>query len=388
MLASGLMPVLTIAPLRAAEKADKDKDSYVIFSNLGSPGELYDTDPYEARGLAGSNAYDEEEWQAVSFIPKYDVQVTTLEAAIGHSRGTPIIKLALCNNDPNFGYPGTAIPGGGGEVTDIPELGDCCQLVKVILPGGGVSLKAGTAYWLVAQPDNSKGADFDGGWAVSHFGESAYLEPPYPWNPQPSYWPAAEIRGHRLKGSTSPAAPADTDADASDKVTFFTSIDPSLSFPYYSEFGLLITGKDSNDGGDGSEAMPFTARADGYAKTLSAAIGKLEGADTGIILSLYTDNGAVPGKPIPKASGSTSDFPDVGECCGFATVKLPGKGVPLQKGVRYWLVAGPDDVNAPMFEGLWRFSSNNLASEVFPEEDNWMNYPGAWPAAKITGTSK
>jgi hypothetical protein len=390
MLAGGLMPILTITPLHAAEKPDQDKDSYVIFSNLGSPGDLYDSTAFDARPLAGSNVKGEtEEWQAVRFVPKYDVQVTTLEAAIGYGSGTRIVTLALYNDDPTFHYPSTAVSGGGGDSTNIPALGDCCQLTTVTLPGDGVTLSAGTTYWLVGKPDDAKGADFEGGWQVSHFGESAYLEPPANWNPQAGEWPAARVRGPRIKSSASVAsAPANCAGGSSDKVTFFTNIDPAFSEPYVPGIGFLITGKDSSDGKDGSQALPFTAQADGYAKTLSAAICLYRGPDKGIILSLYADKDGVPGKPLPKASGSTSDFPEAGDCCQLATVKLPGKGVALTKGVKYWLVAGPDDVNAPDFEGLWQESTNNLASVLRPGEQNWYNYLGYWLAAKITGTSQ
>jgi hypothetical protein len=384
---SKLLLAWEIPSASTAEEKDAGPASYIIFSNLGSPGDLYDSTAFDARPLAGSNAEGEtEEWQAVRFVPKDDVQVTTLEAAIGFSAGTRIVNLSLYNDDPTFHYPSTALSGGGEDTTSIPKLGHCCQLTTVTLPGDGVTLTAGTTYWLVGQPDDAKGANFKGGWQVSHFGESAYLEPPAPWNPQPGAWPAARVSGHRLKGSASLRVPAGSNTDASDKVTFFTNIDPAFSQPYIPGTGLLIAGKDSADG-DGSQALPFTARADGYAKTLSAAICGYRGPDKGVILSLYTDNSGVPGTQLLKASGSTSDFPDAGDCCQLATVKLPGKGAALTKGVQYWLVAGPDDVNAPDFEGLWQPSTNNVASLLKPEEQNWYNYSGLWLAAKITGTN-
>jgi hypothetical protein len=242
---------------------------------------------------------------------------------------------------------------------------------------------------VVVKPDDAKAPDFEGGWSVSHFGETAYLEPPYPWNPQPGEWAAARVSGHRLKSSAGLAAPSVLEkASSSDKVTFFTNLDPAYSEPYFPGIGFLITAKGSNDGDDVSEALPFTARASGYAKTLSAAICRWEGTEKGIILSLYTDNDGVPGTPLPKASGSTSDFPDAGDCCQFAVVKLLGKGVALTKGVKYWLVAGPDDVNAPNFEGFWQPSTNNVGSELKPKQENWFDYSGYWAAAKITGTSQ
>jgi hypothetical protein len=391
---SGLLLAREIpwAPATDASPAAEEKstDSYVIFSNLGSLGDLYDSTAFNARPLAGSKVDAEtEEWQAVRFVPKYDVQVTTLEAAIGYSSGTQIVTLALYNDDPTFHYPGTVLPGSQVDTTDIPHLGVCCDLTKVTLPGKGVSLTAGTVYWLVGKPNDAKGPDFEGGWQVSYSGDNAYHEPPNPWDPQAGAWPAARISGHRVKHNTSPVASAAAGiGDSSDKVTFFTNLDPAYSEPYVPGIGFLITAKGSSDGDDASEALPFMAQASGYAKTLTPAICRSEGPDKGIILSLYTDHYGLPGEQLPNASGSTSNFPDAGQCCQLATVKLPGKGVAVTKGVKYWLVAGPDDVNAPDFEGLWQPSTNNEVSELKPEEENWFNYSGFWAAAKITGTNQ
>jgi hypothetical protein len=124
-----LAPAREIKP--AAEEKDAGSSSYVIFSNLGSPGDLFNSTSFDARPLAGSKVQNEtEEWQAVRFVPGYDVQVTTLEAAIGYTSGTRIVTFALYNDDPTFHYPGTALPGSQVDATDIPDLGDCCQLQK------------------------------------------------------------------------------------------------------------------------------------------------------------------------------------------------------------------------------------------------------------------
>ncbi|HEY1769237.1 MAG TPA: hypothetical protein VGG02_03160 [Chthoniobacterales bacterium] len=384
---------IALAPARetkpAAEEKDAGSSSYVIFSNLGSPGDLFNSTSFDARPLAGSNVQGEpEEWQAVRFVPKYDVQVTTLEAAIGYSFGTQIVTLALYNDDPTFHYPGTVLPGSQVDTTDIPHLGVCCTLTTVTLPGKGVSLTAGTVYWLVGKPNDAKGPDFEGGWQVSYSGDSAYHEPPNPWDPQAGQWPAARISGHRLKSSASLVASAAVEmGDSSNKVTFFTNIDPASSYPYFAGIGLLIAGKDS-EVGDVTEALPFTARASGYAKTLSAAICLYRGPDQGIILSLYTDHYGLPGEQLPRASGSTSDFPDAGDCCQFANVRLPGKGVALTEGLKYWLVAAPDDVNAPDFEGFWQQTTIAEGSDLKPGEENWNDYTSYWMAAKITGTNQ
>jgi len=59
----------------------------------------------------------------------------------------------------------------------------------------------------------------------------------------------------------------------------------------------------------------------------------------------------------------------------------------LQEGVRVWLVASPDNVNAPDFEGFWHVS--NLAVSAYEEPENfisWTSFTAVWLAARIEGT--
>jgi hypothetical protein len=372
---------------------EKSKDSYVIFSNLGARDDLYNSDAYEAEPIEGKDNGDgePEQWDAVLFVPQVDVQAQVLEAAIGYSSGTRLISLGLYSNEPTAYTPDTVLPGGEVETMQIPALGDCCQLTKVTLPGKGVILSAGTPYWLVAKTDDAKGPDFSGGWQVSHLGESAYLESPYPWNPQPGEWPAARVSGARLETQKSrpggsPATSTPGTNVSSGQVTIYSNLNNSaFSDPYLPNTGLLICGSDSSYGFDGWEALPFTAQVTGHAKTLTAAIALSSGTRK-IILDLYSDSGGLPGTLLHDGEGSTEGFPDVGQCCEFAVVTLPGKGVALTKGVQYWLVARADEVNAPDFVGTWQISSNNIWSNT--AFGGWTDYDGDWVAAKITGTSQ
>lgn len=336
-----------------------------------------------------------EQWDAVLFVPQYDVQASVLEAAIGYISGTRLITLGVYNADPNeYDIPGIPLPGGVVSTTQIPDLGGCCQLTKVTLPGGGVTLKANTIYWLVAKPDDSKGADFSGGWAPSNTGAAAGLRTGYSWFVRPGEWLAGQVKGSRAKSPSTPlrAPPATAAADpegSADSLTIFSSLgNPQFPDLYVPNAGILICGKDSSYGFDLSQALPFTARVSGRAKTLAAAIG-WSGGTREVVLGLYADNNGVPGTPLQGGEGSTTGFDNFGDCCVLATVKLPGKGVSLTKGVKYWMVASPDDVNAPDFEGSWLVSDNNnwaFTGEGGP--NGWTFGVGDWLAARITGTSQ
>jgi hypothetical protein len=134
-------------------------------------------------------------------------------------------------------------------------------------------------------------------------------------------------------------------------------------------------------------ALPFTPRANVHAVNLGAAVSYLSGTKK-VNLGIYADNDGVPGALLPGGQASTTDIPNFRACCDLTQVTLPGAGVALTKGTRYWLVASPDDVSAPDFNGLW--SPSNLAVDAFEEPENfepWTNASGFWLAARIEGTS-
>jgi hypothetical protein len=96
----------------------------IVFSNLDADGS-YNTDTYAAKPVAGRRAGggQTERWDAVRFIPKVDVQVNRLSAAIGYISGTKLVNLALYSNNDILNTVGDPLPGGGGSTTNIPDLG-------------------------------------------------------------------------------------------------------------------------------------------------------------------------------------------------------------------------------------------------------------------------
>jgi hypothetical protein len=169
-------------------------------------------------------------------VPKVDVQATVLEAAVGYISGTKIVRLALYSNDDVFDKPDTVLPGAEGTTTDVPDLGECCQLAKVTLPQP-VALNAGTINWLVASPDDTNGPDFNGAWQVSHLGERGTMFPPSPWFLASSEWPAGRVSGTRTGALASREAgkradpPAEMKSNAG-RVTIFSNLNPLFPEPY------------------------------------------------------------------------------------------------------------------------------------------------------------
>ena len=367
----------------------------IIFSNLGPAGDLYNAISDFALPIAGKSVPGvTEEWEAALFTPTVHARAKVLLAAIGRSAGASRIKLGIYANDRFTGSVGQLLPGGEGSTAQIPAADSCCQLARVALPGDGVELKPGTPYWLVASTDDVNAPSFNGGWRLSNITDIASFLPPSPWITSHASWPAAQIRGTRVQSdgvaqtTNGEVAAEQGKAPDSTDVVIFSNLGPTPN-KLYNSFagGIYVAGNSAFDTSEVWRGISFTAKRDFHAITLSAAVGYVVGTKM-MNLGIYSDNGGTVGTLLPGGQGSTSEIPAFGQCCGLAQVTLPGTGVALAAGTRYWLVASPDDVNAPDFEGLWQGS--NFAANAYTEPENftnWTSVTGAWLAAEVSGTS-
>lgn len=362
----------------------------IIFSNLGpAPLGRYYTRFDHSLSVTGKRVSGETEtWEAVRFTPRVDTQAKVLAAAIGYLSGTKRVNLGIYSDED--GTVGTVLPGSEGSTTGIPDVGECCQLAKVVLPGAGVALTGGSYYWLVASPDNSNAPDFEGGWQESNRAISANMNPPFAWNVAAGAWPAAQVRGTNIHSDSSPKAVNDgllqprNIASSGDEVVIYKNFGPP-SERYYTN-GLLVTGNDVPSRVEVWEAIPFIPRMDVHATVLAAAIGYVSGTKL-VNLGIYSDDDGTVGALLPGAQASTTDIPGSDECCELARARLPGEGVALTAGTRYWLVASPDNKKAPDFYGQWQVSSAALGAYQQPEQFNyWTSESGLLLAAEIRGT--
>jgi hypothetical protein len=388
---SPALPRASLEAAAAVEELDAAAGSYVVFSNLDSDGS-YNPDQFAAKSVAGREAGggQEEEWYAIRFIPKVDVQVKQLSAAIGYISGDKLVTLALYDNNNVFDTPGNPLPGGGGSTRDIPDLGQCCQTATVRLTGAGVVLEAGVIYWLVASPDDVRGPTFRGAWDVSNFGAFAASGPPAPWFAGAGEWPAAEVRGTRLQGSVHTNAAAVDESsreteDAAANFTIFNNLNPVFGNLYTAGVGAPVAGNDVDGEPEIWLALPFTPNVDVHAKTLAVAIAHVRGTKK-IVVGLYTDSAGVPGTLLPGGQTSTTDIPESGECCELATARLPGMGVALEGGTQYWLVVSTNDRVAADFFGLWQLTSVTISAYQKPGQFGWTPFSGEWFAAEIQGS--
>ena len=360
----------------------------IIFNNLEqSPDSRFNSEISFA--IAGKDAAGfTETSQAILIIPKKDVHAKVILVALGYVSGTKLVNVGLYNDTGFTHTVGDPLPGGQGVITNMPDNGDCCRLAKAVLPGDGPLLSAGVPYWLAITPDDENAPTFRGGWRLSNRGARAELLPTDPWDHQDGQWPAAQIRGTKVTSSEPPKMatreqrPPETTAPAGN-ITIFTNLGPTSDNRYDMFNSSYVAGKNARDSEELWLAIPFVPRAEVHAKTLAAAITYVSGTKL-INLGIYSDNDGVPGRPLPGGQGSTTEIADSGE---LTKVTLPDPGVALEKGVRVWLVASPDDAQAPDFEGRWHES--NLAVSAYEEPENfisWTSFTAVWKAAKIEGT--
>ena len=79
-----------------ADEAGDASAPYTIFSNLGSNDDRYNTIDFDAEPVVGRKVNGmTEQWDAVRFVPKVDVQATVLEAAVGYISGNRAVTLSL-----------------------------------------------------------------------------------------------------------------------------------------------------------------------------------------------------------------------------------------------------------------------------------------------------
>lgn len=367
-----------------SQEAGARRNGVIIFSNLGpSKTDRYNTLSYAAFPVAAKNASPgPETWVAINFTPNKNAQARVLLAAINYLSGTKLVNLGLYTDAD--GKVGSPIAGAQGSTTDIPDNGDCCRLTKVTLAGSGVSLTAGTRYWLVASPDDVHGATFSGKWQVSNIGAWAETSPSGGSVTAFGTWPAAEIRG-ALAEDAVPHEKTPANSTNSKTIGIFSNLGPTAT-DVFSGFAVAeISGQDAADGSEVWAALPFTAKVNCYATRLAAAIQHVSG-DMKVNLSLYSDNAGTVGTLLPNGQAGTTSIPEYPSCCSLTEVRLPGSGVTLAANTQYWLVASTDDVHDPSFEGFW-FAANVFSNYQEPQFFFWTYRSSDWLAAEITGTN-
>jgi hypothetical protein len=101
-------------------------------------------------------------WAAMGFTPTADATVTRLKASVGFVAGVNQVVLGLYAD--SNGIPGTPLFKAATTVGSLGNFGNCCVLA--VVNSKGVSIKAGTPYWVVASTNAKSATTFDA-WAFN-----------------------------------------------------------------------------------------------------------------------------------------------------------------------------------------------------------------------------
>jgi hypothetical protein len=164
-----------------------------IFSNmLAVTGNQYnDTFGFYVLGPDNSEG-DAEQWIAIPFTPAANSHVEELQLAVGIISGTNLLNVTLAAD--GGGIPGKSLA--SKTVSNVPEAWTCCKLVTVKFKSPGISVTAGTQYWIVATSDDSFGSTFTGVWQFSNLNWYSGNGAEAGWiSSNINYWPAGAASG-------------------------------------------------------------------------------------------------------------------------------------------------------------------------------------------------
>ena len=164
--------------------------------------------------------------------------------------------------------------------------------------------------------------------------------------------------------------------------TIFTNLGPTKTNFYNSHTGGDLVAGPTNSGGYSEQwiGIPFTPKQNAHVSQLQAALGYVSGTSL-VNLGLYSDASGAVGTLL--AQGSSTSIPTDGTCCQVVTVTIASTAVIA--GTQYWIVATPDDVNAPSLFAIWQPS--NTANYGFNDaQAGWSTSSNVWPAGAAAGT--
>jgi hypothetical protein len=147
-----------------------------------------------------------------------------------------------------------------------------------------------------------------------------------------------------------------------------------------------ITGPGNPLFGKGYLAMPFTPAQASEVKLILIALGNLGGNQDSGTFGLFTDLNGVPGTPL--RTWTASNFPIEGTCCKLVPFAAP-KGIPVQAGQRYWVVAGTglgQDNSQYEWNFVWNDASGTVAFLNGNTNDQWLQYNDNVAAFAVYGT--
>jgi len=146
---------------------------------------------------------------------------------------------------------------------------------------------------------------------------------------------------------------------------------------YFCCYGNTISGSGSVIGSVNWVAMGFTPAAGADLKEIDVGVGYVTGTNK-VIISLYDDNGGVPGNLIKKwpATGLGA----FGACCQIEVNRA--RGIHVTAGTPYWVAVTTDGAGSDTW-AAWPFNSTDQINPVpiaVNQGSGWTNAGGEIPA--------
>jgi hypothetical protein len=164
----------------------------------------------------------------------------------------------------------------------------------------------------------------------------------------------------------------------------FSNLGPPTSA--YVGSGFTLSGPLSALGYKTFMAIAFSSAANAHVREVRAAVQYSGSGANQVNLSLYSDNGGVPGT-LMAGPVTVTNLPSFFTCCTLAVAKFPA--VPITAGVRYWVVADTPLTGAGSdFEGVWALVPPLKSLVSVDGFFGWYSSPASIqePAGSVYGT--
>lgn len=144
--------------------------------------------------------------------------------------------------------------------------------------------------------------------------------------------------------------------------TIFSNFSTYPEATYFSIWGNTIAQGGANFPFQTWVADAFTPTANANVTEIQVSAGRQGGGNAGFEIGLYADAGGIPGAVLKSVHLAGSKLPSYGECCGVATAKFSGGGIPVTAGTQYWVAVTTTAADTNIY--AWAFNSTNMSPQL------------------------
>ncbi|MFZ0686619.1 MAG: choice-of-anchor R domain-containing protein [Terriglobales bacterium] len=166
----------------------------------------------------------------------------------------------------------------------------------------------------------------------------------------------------------------------------YSNLNSNQSTLYNDSNGWTLSGPNSEIGITQFIGLPFTPAANSHVSEVQVAVQYAGAGANQINLSIYTDDGGVPGTLISKVK-TVKNLSTFGTCCTLTVAKFTP--VEVTAGTQYWVVADtPLTGKGDDLYGVWDYVYLN-APQAFSQGSGWIGFDASETeaAGEVLGTT-